>query len=41
MSVFIPIQDCHVFMSTELENLKTYNRKAIDNITGCDEGKPH
>jgi len=26
MSVFIPVQDCHVFMSMELENLKTYNR---------------
>jgi len=22
MSVFIPVQDCHVFMSTKLENLK-------------------
>jgi len=42
MSVFIPVQDCHVFMFMELENLKTYDRtKAIDNITtGYDEGKP-
>jgi hypothetical protein len=42
ISVFIPIQDCHVFMSIKLENPKTYDRtKAIDNITtGYNVGKP-
>jgi hypothetical protein len=26
-------------MATELENLKAYDRKAIEYITGCEEGK--
>jgi len=27
MSFFNPVQDCHVFMSMELESLRTYNRQ--------------